>query len=176
MASIAETGTSSQIGGTAQLPSFQRRVPFHAGLHDGWDMQRVILWTAATVFLLVALALWVVPGSSLDSGAVLMKAGLTTGLLGSGMVLFRQGRGRWQPQVIFDPMRREMRVLMPARSGRPRTVLRRRYSTIGTVRLRSGSAEFLEADGSLLLKMPLVDCKARQTLHAHLMGAVPIQS
>jgi hypothetical protein len=74
--------------------------------------------------------------------------------------------------VYFDPIRREMRILQKNERGRPQTVLRRSYDTLGAAKIRSRQLEIWDVDGSVLLNIPLADQEARHALRQQLGSLV----
>lgn len=158
------------------LPPIHRKVPFVVDLKEGRDLARLLICLLAAGCALAAAGLWLLPGSAADGGAALIKSGLTAVLLVAGVTLVRAIQNKDRPEACFDPVRRELRIWIKAGEGRPHTVLRRSYDSIGAVRLGARSAALYEPDGTLLLRLPLADAKARQLLRAHLSGAVPIAS
>jgi hypothetical protein len=168
--------SQSRAGGAAPLAPIRRQVPFVASMTAGWDLKRLVLGGLAALCFAGAAGFWVLPGSLSDPQAALIKSGLTAVLAAAGASLVQAARALRRPEACFDPVRRELRIWVKAAGRRPHTVLRRRYDTIGSVRLGPRWAEFYEPDGRLLLRLPLADAQARQLLRAHLLGAVPIRS
>ena len=79
-----------------------------------------------------------------------------------------------RPDAYFDPIRREVRVLQKNENGRPQTVLRRSYDTLGGARFAEDQVELFDVDGSLLMKLPLQSADVSHALKGQLSGSVTI--
>ena len=160
-----------------QETEIQRRVPFVLDMKEGWALKRLLAGVVAAACFLAAAGLWVLPSSLMDPAAALIKSGLTAALLAGGISILRSLQAMTRPEACFDPVRRELRIWLKAGAGRPHTVLRRSYDSIGCVRLGLRSAAVYEPDGRLLLlRLPLSDARAHKLLRAHLLGAVPVEA
>lgn len=158
------------------LPAIRRKVPHVVGLTQARQLKQMCLGLVSAASLLAAAGLWGLPGSAADPDAALIKSGLTAVLLVLGLSMLRAVQAGPRPEACFDPVRRELRILLRGAAGQPHTVLRRSYDTIGSARLGPRRAELYEPDGRLILQLPLADAKSRQLLRAHLLGMVPITS
>lgn len=156
--------------------AIQAQVPFVLDMKEGWALKRLLAGMLAAGCFLAAAGFWVLPSSLTDPQAALIKSGLTAVLLAGGVSILRSLQAMQRPEACFDPVRRELRIWLKAGQGRPHTVLRRSYDSLGCVRLGVRSAALYEPDGTLLLRLPLADARARQLLRAHLLGAVPVAS
>lgn len=156
--------------------------PMQPGLTDnlpvklGFDGNRVVLrafmrFTGA-VLILCAPGLWLLPGSSFDPSLALYKIGASIFFMFCGAALILRNKAFTQPEVYFDPIRREMRILQKNERGRPKTVLRRSYDTLGAAKIRARQLEIWDVDGSVLLNIPLADQEARLALRQQLGSLV----
>ncbi|MEY8837878.1 hypothetical protein AB9K41_02430, partial [Cribrihabitans sp. XS_ASV171] len=126
--------------------------------------------------ILSSAAMWVMPGVTLSAEVALMKFGSSLFFLLCGLALLMMHHADNQPDAYFDPIRRELRVLQKNNRGRPHTILRRSYETLGSARFRDRQVELYDVDGSLLLKLPVQSPEVRQALRMQLSGLVNITS
>ena len=61
-----------------------------------------------------------------------------------------------------------MRILQRNARGRPSTVLRRAYGSLGAAKITDRQVEIWDVDGSILLRLPLADPEARRVLRLQL--------
>ena len=147
----------------------------HMPVKLGFEGHRIILqafmrFTGAAL-ILCAPGLWLLPGSNVDPALLLYKLGASIFFLFCGVALILRNKAFSQPEVYFDPIRREMRILQKNERGRPQTVLRRSYDTLGAAKIRARQLEIWDVDGSVLLNIPLADQEARSALR-HQLGAL----
>ena len=116
------------------------------------------------VFILCAPGLWLLPGANADPSLMLHKLGVSIFFVVCGLALLLRGKVQSGPEVYFDPVRREMRILQRNERGRPSTVLRRAYASLGAVKFTDRQVEIWDVDGSVLLRLPLADPEARRVL------------
>ncbi len=145
-------------------------------LRIGFEGNRLILCAlfrfTGAVFILCAPGLWLLPGSNADPVLLLHKLGASIFFVFCGLALILRNKVYSQPEVYFDPARREMRILQRNERGRPTTVLRRAYGSLGGARITDRQVEIWDVDGSVLLRLPLVDSGARRVLRLHLCDLV----
>jgi len=65
-----------------------------------------------------------------------------------------------------------VRVLQKNNRGRPQTVLRRSYDTLGSANFSGDTLELYDLDGSMLMRLPIDDANVRTALRAQLNGLV----
>ncbi|TDE40306.1 hypothetical protein [Antarcticimicrobium sediminis] len=127
------------------------------------------MFRASGVFLiLVASAMWFLPGSQSDADLVIMKLGTSLFFLFCGLALVMIHHSDNLPEVCFDPIRRELRVLVRAVDGQPHIVLRRGYDSLGRVRFHKNRVELYDFDGRLLLGLKVADPIRRAALRSQL--------
>ncbi|SLN44879.1 hypothetical protein TRL7639_02408 [Falsiruegeria litorea R37] len=158
------------------MPSFEETVPLMITFAPNWPIRTVIFRIAGTALILGSAGMWVLPGTSVDPDLIVMKLGLSFFLLLSGMVLLMMHHVDNQPDAYFDPIRREVRVLQKNNRGRPQTVLRRSYESLGSVKFHERQMDLYDVDGSILMKLPLASPEVRQALRNQLSGMVNIAS
>ena len=152
----------------------EARMPIKLSFGGGGAMVTILFRICGTALILTAPALWVLPGSSADADLMLMKLGITLFFFLCGLALLMRNHEDAQPQVYFDPVRREIRVLQTNNKGRPETVLRRGYETLGAAHITKRSIELWDLDGSILLRIPLPDASSRQALRMHFSGLLRV--
>ncbi|TDK49823.1 hypothetical protein [Antarcticimicrobium luteum] len=164
-AGLGPAGPAPYIGdGTPLLIAFGPRYPVV-----------LTVFRAVGVFLiLTASAMWFLPGSRSDADLVLLKLGASLFFLLCGLALVMIHHSDNMPEVCFDPIRRELRVLVKAADGLPHVVLRRGYDSLGRVRFHKKRVELYDFDGRLLLGLRLSDPARRAALRSQLRQLVPI--
>ena len=148
---------------------YQDHLPVKLGFEGGRVLMHAFLRLTGASLILSAPALWLLPGSNADPALLLYKLGASIFFAFCGTALILRNKTYSQPEVYFDPIRREMRILQKNERGRPVTVLRRSYDTLGAAKIRARQLEIWDVDGSVLLKTPLADQEARLALH-HQLG------
>lgn len=143
-------------------------LPVKLGFEGSHVALRVMFRLIGASFILSAPGLWLLPSSSTDPSLMLYKLGASIFFMFCGAALILRNKTYSQPEVYFDPMRREMRILQPGTDGRPRTVLRRGYDTLGAARITSKHVEIWDVDGSVLINVPLSDPDMRSALRMQL--------
>lgn len=96
---------------------------------------------AGAALLIVALALWVMPGAILAPDMILMKLALTASLLAAGFALVYHARHEWRPELQVDAAHREIRLALRSMFGEVRTKARLRMAEIDECFIRP-SREF----------------------------------
>lgn len=134
----------------------------------GRAILRMVSRFAGTVFILCAPGLWLLPGANDDPSLLLWKLGLSIVFFVCGLAFFHWGQGRCGPEVQFDPVHREMRILQRNDRGDCLGVVRRAYDTLGAARITEGGVEIREPDGGILVRLPLTDPEARHVLRLQL--------
>lgn len=151
------------------------RLPIKMSYGGNGSVLDIIFRVCGTALVLTAPALWVLPGSSFASDLVLMKIGMTLFFFLCGLALLMRNHVDAQPEVYFDPIRREMRVLQMNARGRPETILRRSYDTLGAVNITKKAMELWDLDGSILMRLTLHDDAARESLRQHFNGLLHVR-
>lgn len=169
------TATSEQMSMVMpETSDIETRIPIKLAQTGSAAVVAVILRICGTALILTAPALWLVPGSAVSPDLMLMKFGVTLFFFLCGLVLLMRNHVDAQPEVFFDPIRREMRVLQKNDRGRPETILRRSYDTLGAANFSKRSVELWDVDGSVLMRLSLPDAKLRQALRMHFSGLVRV--
>jgi hypothetical protein len=154
------------------VTDFADRLPIRLGADGRRILARAFMRFTGAVLIFCAPGLWLLPGSIVDPALMLYKLGASIFFAFVGAALILRNRSVGQPEVYFDPIRREMRILQKTPSGRPETVLRRSYDTLGAVKLHARQLEIWDVDGSILVNIPLDDSTARQALRVQLAALI----
>ena len=171
------TAINEQVG--AGLPTgsnVEERMPIKLAFLGNGSLSSIFFRICGTAFILTAPALWVLPGSDITVDMLPMKLGVTLFFLLCGLILLMRNHVDAQPEVYFDPIRREMRVLQMNDRGRPVTILRRGYDTLGAAHINNNSLEMWDVDGSVLMRLHLPDAQARHALRMHFSGLLHVSS
>ncbi|UWQ30399.1 hypothetical protein K3555_08445 [Leisingera sp. M527] len=160
--------------GAAAFGAMAAAVPLSLRLEANWKLRVALLRVLGAAMILSSTGLWLVPGSGADPEMNLIRIGISVAFLLIGLVLMTTHEPGNRPEACFDPVRRELRVLQRDGRGRPCTVLRRSYDTLGGARLTAVSVQLYETDGSLLIELPIGSAAMRSQLRDQLSGAVRI--
>ncbi|WP_245706409.1 hypothetical protein [Ruegeria marina] len=156
------------------LPSFEESVPLMISFAPNWPLRTVIFRVLGTALVIGAAAMWFMPGSNLSAETALMKLGVSLFFFFSGLALLMIHHQDNQPDAYFDPIRRELRVLQKNNRGRPQTVLRRSYDSLGSARFNEHYLEICDVDGTILMRLPIESAEIRHALRMQLSGLVNI--
>jgi len=158
------------------LPSFDEAMPLILTFAPNWPLRTMIFRVVGTALVLSASGMWLMPGSQYAADVVLMKLGVSIFFFLCGLALLMRNHEHNQPDAYFDPIRAELRVLQKNNRGRPQTVLRRRYDTLGSARFSDKMVEMYDVDGSLLMRLPVENAEVRHALRSQLAGLVNVTS
>jgi hypothetical protein len=143
-------------------------------LEANWTLRIAVLRGLGAALILSSVGMWLMPGVAVDPEMNLIRMGISLAFLLAGLVLMSVFDRGARPEACFDPIRRELRVMRSDSQGRSRTILRRSYETLGGVRLTADQVQMFEADGSLLMSLPIASAAMRSQLRDQLSGAVRI--
>ncbi len=160
----------------ASARDLESSLPVMLGFEGNRAFIRTIFRVVGTALILTAPAIWVLPGAVFEADVQLMKLGVSVFFLLCGLALLMRNHIDTQPEAYFDPIRRELRVLQKNDRGRPQTVLRRSYDSLGGARITSKVIELWDVDGSVLMRLPIEDPDVRQALRMQLSGLVRLSS
>lgn len=154
--------------------NFEQPVPVLIKFTPNWRARLVLCRIAGAALIIAAFSMWLMPGSATgaDVWPIKLVASLMFLLFGVSLLTIEILDPR--PDAYFDPIRREVRVLQKNENGRPQTVLRRSYDTLGGARFADDRVELFEVDGSLLMKLPLQSAEVSRALKGQLSGSVTI--
>ncbi|WP_425045415.1 hypothetical protein [Primorskyibacter sp. S87] len=158
------------------IPAFEETVPLMINFAPNWPVRTVLFRICGTALVLSAAGMWLLPGAQLSAELVLMKLGVSIFFFLCGLALLMMHHADNQPDAYFDPIRREVRVLQKNNRGRPHTVLRRAYDSLGSAKFFETKVELYDMDGSLLMRLPLENVEIRHALRSQLTGIVNIHS
>lgn len=154
--------------------SFEHSVPVMIAFKANWKA-RLVLARAIGAFMIVsAFSMWLMPGSMLGAEVwpIKMVASMVFLIVGVSLLTIEVMDSR--PDAYFDPIRREVRVLQKNENGRPQTVLRRSYDSLGGARFEDDEVQLFDVDGSLLMKLPLQSADVSRALKGQLSQSVTI--
>ncbi|MEX0318424.1 MULTISPECIES: hypothetical protein [unclassified Ruegeria] len=159
-----------------QAPAYDDSVPVMITFATNWRARVFMFRVLGAVLVLSGFAMWLLP-SALDAAEVgVFKLGASALFVFVGMVLLTMKRVTNRPDAYFDPVRRELRVLQKNENGRPETVMRRSYDTLGSARFSDRQVELFNIDGSLLMRLPVESKEVLHALKTQLTGAVAISA
>ncbi len=172
MQAVTQTNTQNAV----VLPTFDEALPLILKFAPNWPARTLMFRIIGTALVLSASGMWLMPGSQYAPDVVLIKLGASLFFFLCGLALLMRNHEDNQPDAYFDPIRSEVRVLQKNNRGRPQTVLRRSYDTLGSARFTNNSVEMFDMDGSMLMRLPIENAEIREALRAQLSGTVKLVS
>jgi len=165
--------------GAAELDEMAKRyddshMPLMAAFAPNWPIRTVLFRIAGTALVLSASGVWIMDGGQLDPELMLVKLGITVFCFFCGLALLMRNHQDNQPDAYFDPIRGEVRVLQKNDRGRPETVLRRSYDSLGSASFAGKSVTLFDVDGSQLMRLMIDDKAVRSALRTQLGGLVHV--
>jgi len=163
----------NMTNGAVPPSAYEESMPLVLSFAPNWPARTVIFRIVGTALLLSASGMWLMPGSQVpDTEMMLIKLGVSIFFFFCGLALLMRNHADTQPDAYFDPIRSEVRVLQKNDRGRPQTVLRRSYDSLGSADFSNNSVELFDVDGSLLMRLQITDPQVRQSLRSQLSGLV----
>ncbi|RBW60224.1 hypothetical protein [Ruegeria sp. A3M17] len=159
---------------SATSTTYDQSVPVLIAFAPNWRARTILARVAGAFLIVVAFSMWLMSGAVMATEVwpIKLAASLTFLLIGVSLLTIQVLDAR--PDAYFDPIRREVRVLQKNENGRPQTVLRRSYDTLGGARFDDDQVELYDVDGSLLMKLPLQSADVGRVLKGQLSGSVTI--
>lgn len=158
----------------AAQADYEQAPPLMLSFAPNWPVRTVLFRVIGTALILSASGMWVLPGSQVDGDVVFIKLGVSIFFFMCGLALLMRNHADNRPDAYFDPVRGEVRVLQKNDRGRPQTVLRRSYDSLGTARFSDHMVELYDMDGTMLMRVPLASADIRQALRMQLSGRVQL--
>ena len=155
---------SSHMTPARGLYAMAEALPLVLTFRPNYHLRSIVMRVVGAAMVLSSTGIWLMPGAAYDPEMALIKIGISVFFLFAGMALMMINDPDGHPDAYFDPIRRELRVLQRSGKGRPRTVLRRGYDSLGSVRFKDRSVELFEIDGTLLIRLPINLGSTRQLL------------
>ena len=164
------------FAGVGPAPYAGDRAPILITCGPRFPVVATMFRTVGVFLILVASAMWFLPGSQFAADLIVMKLISSLFFLLCGVALVMIHHSDNAPEICFDPIRREFRVLVKAADGRPHIVLRRSYESLGRVQFQKTRVELYDFDGRLLMNLRVTDPGRRAALQAQLRQLVTICS
>ncbi len=161
------------LGGGGGLPE---TVSLSLRLDANWTLGLVLKRFIGAAMMLSAVGLWLMPEAGERYDLTLVRLGISVSLVLVGLALLSVREAAGRPEACFDPIRKELRLLRCDAYRRPRTILRRSYDRLGGARFTAATVQIYEADGSLLMELPICSTALRSQLRDQLSGLVRILS
>jgi len=162
----------SPASGTSREAS----MPVLISLAANWKARQILFRVLGAFMIVGAFSMWLMPGAVMGAEVWPIKLVASLLFLIVGVSLLTIEVVDHRPDAYFDPIRREVRVLQKSERGRPQTVLRRSYDTLGGARFAEGEVELFDVDGSLLMKLPVESAEVGKAIRGQLAGAVSIST
>ena len=159
---------------SANGANYEKSVPVLIAFAPNWKVRMILARFVGALLIIMAFSMWLVPGSAMAAEVWPIKLAASLMFLLVGVSLLTVQLLDARPDAYFDPIRREVRVLQKNENGRPQTVLRRSYDTLGGARFADDQVELFDVDGSLLMKLPLQSADVSRALKGQLSGNVTI--
>lgn len=159
---------------SARGTAFEKSVPVLITFAPNWKARLILLRVIGAFVIMSAFSMWILPGSVMGAEVWPLKlvASLMFLIIGVSLLTIQFSDAR--PDAYFDPIRREVRILQKNETGRPQTVLRRSYDSLGGARFADDQVELFDVDGSLLMKLPLETAEIGRALKGQLSQSVTI--
>jgi len=151
-------------------------MPVLISLAANWKARQILFRVLGAFMIVGAFSMWLMPGAVMGAEVWPIKLVASLLFLIVGVSLLTIEVVDHRPDAYFDPIRREVRVLQKSERGRPQTVLRRSYDTLGGARFAEGEVELFDVDGSLLMKLPVESAEVGKAIRGQLAGAVSIST
>ncbi|WP_254443487.1 hypothetical protein [Ruegeria atlantica] len=165
---------TNAFGETATNTGYENSVPVLIAFAPNWKVRMILARVVGAFLVMMAFSMWLVPGSAMAAEVWPIKLASSLLFLLVGVSLLTVQVLDARPDAYFDPIRQEVRVLQKNENGRPQTVLRRSYDTLGGARFADDQVELFDVDGSLLMKLPLQSADVSRALKGQLSGSVTI--
>ncbi|WP_254444899.1 hypothetical protein [Ruegeria atlantica] len=165
---------TNAFGETATNTGYEKSVPVLIAFAPNWKVRMILARVVGAFLVVMAFSMWLVPGSAMAAEVWPIKLASSLLFLLVGVSLLTVQVLDARPDAYFDPIRQEVRVLQKNENGRPQTVLRRSYDTLGGARFADDQVELFDVDGSLLMKLPLQSADVSRALKGQLSGSVTI--
>ncbi|CAD0185249.1 hypothetical protein RUESEDTHA_02135 [Ruegeria sp. THAF57] len=159
---------------SASNAAFEKSVPVLITFAPNWKVRMVLARVVGAFLIVMSFSMWLAPGSVMAAEVWPIKLVASLAFLIVGVSLLTIQVLDARPDAYFDPIRREVRVLQKNENGRPQTVLRRSYDTLGGAKFSDDQVELFDVDGSLLMKLPLQSADVSRALKGQLSGSVTI--
>lgn len=166
------SATNDYILGHEARRRLEPDMPVTMGYEGSRIIARTLFRVIGTALILTAPLMWVLPGMETTGIAALMKLGVTVFFFLCGLALLMRNHVDTMPEVFFDPIRRELRVLQKNDRGRPEVTMRRSYDSLGGARISARTLELWDVDGSVLMRLPIENPDIRQALRMQLSAQV----
>ncbi len=154
--------------------TYTNSVPVLIRFAPNWKARMVLVRMLGAFMVVSAFSMWLMPGSLMGAEVWPIKLVASLAFLLAGVCLLTIELMDARPDAYFDPIRREVRVLQKNENGRPQTVLRRSYESLGGARFDGDQVELFDVDGSLLMKLPLDSADVSRALKGQLSQNVTI--
>jgi len=154
----------SRVAPLDHVPGVQATAPTQVNIRPGGSVSAMVLRLLGGCMVFASTGLWLVPEAGADPQMALIRVGISVFLLFFGLCLLLLREQTPQPEFQFDAQRGEMRIEEVRADGRARVLVRRSYDSLGAARFTSKSVQLLEADGTLLIELPLEGRGTRKLL------------
>lgn len=161
---------------TVVLPSIDDAMPLVLSFAPNWPVRILMFRIIGTAMVLSASGMWLMPGAQTAPDLILIKLGISVFFFLCGLALLMRNHQDNQPDAYFDAIRGEVRVLQKNNRGRPQTILRRSYDSLGSARFVDDTFEMYDVDGSMLMRLPIENADVRDALRVQLSGIVNLTS
>lgn len=143
-------------------------------LRPGGSVSAMLLRLLGGCMVLASIGIWLAPEAGADPQLALVRMGITVFLMFLGLCLLLQRETADQPEFQFDARRGEMRIEEIRADGRPVVVMRRSYRSLGAARFSDKTLQIIEANGTILLELPLEGRATRRLLMSQIRPHLPI--
>ena len=158
----------------SRVSRYSESVPVVLAFAPDWPFLVVMFRVFGTAMILSSAGMWLMPGSRAEADLMLIKLGVSLFFFLCGLVLLMRNHVDNQPDAYFDPIRHELRVLQNNDRGRPQTILRRSYDTLGSVDFQRDFVTIYDVDGTMMMRLSVDDDGVRHSLRSQLSGLINV--
>lgn len=166
--------TINMAAAPSRVSRYSESVPVVLSFAPDWPLLVLMFRVIGTAMILSSAGMWLMPGSRVEADLMLIKLGVSLFFFLLGLVLLMRNHVDNQPDAYFDPIRHELRVLQKNDRGRPQTILRRSYDTLGSVDFQTNSVTIYDVDGSMMMRLSINDDGVRHSLRSQLSGIINV--
>ncbi|RME97280.1 MAG: hypothetical protein D6773_16010, partial [Alphaproteobacteria bacterium] len=127
-------------------PNYSEAVPLLIAFAPNWPIWHILFRIAGTALMISAAAMWIMPQAQLSPDLMLFKLAISVVFFLCGLALLMVHHSDNRPDALFDPLRKEVRVMQKNNRGRLSQIMCRPYSSLGSARFRSNAVELFDID------------------------------
>lgn len=148
----------------AATAEIERTKAFRVSLSVSNMVSRIV----AAAMMVAALGLWLSTGADYEAELLLFKLGTSLFLAVLGVALYQHAAEARAPEVEFDQIRRELR-LVKRQFGMQEVVYSKRFEELGDVQMQGSIVTIFDEEGAKIVELPVEDPKIYRLLRRALL-------